>query len=177
MSEETSFSWLLALAGWLILGTVIALVLRRMGEPAGTSLAAVPAWPLFLPLLSQTRLPTTAYRQRIERAFVTLEQAFRDAQESPPLDLGSLKSILLHADQRLLRVEAMIEEERDGGESLIAPLLQARSHARGEIEAVLAELGRIRIQIGLVSLSNNAAPIREALQELAARVRTLEELH
>ena len=64
--EDHTLSWIFALGGWLIIGGGVAIGLRRSGEPSGTVLAAVPAWPLFLPLLHPSSAPHS-YRSRIER--------------------------------------------------------------------------------------------------------------
>jgi hypothetical protein len=55
-------------------------------------------------------------------------------------------------------------------------LRRARERAAGEVEASLQELVQLRVQLGLMALAGDAAPVRARMGALSARVRTLEEL-
>jgi len=63
----------------------------------------------------------------------------------------------------------------DGGEGLDA-LQAARGRAAAEIEEVLAGVGLLRVQVGLLTLAGDTTPVRARLVELQARVAALEEV-
>jgi hypothetical protein len=58
----------------------------------------------------------------------------------------------------------------------MAGLRRAREHAHRELEAVLAGLLQLRVQLGLFTLAGESEPVRERLAELEARVAALAEL-
>jgi hypothetical protein len=55
-------------------------------------------------------------------------------------------------------------------------LRQARARSAGEIEAVLAGVLQLRLQIGLLALAGDDRAARQRLAELRDRARALEEL-
>ena len=96
-----------------------------------------------------------------------------------------VRRLLQHrADQRLARIDRLLHETQSAPgsrgdaslEAAIARLCHARDHAARELEAVLAGLVSLRIQLGLFALAGESEPVRERLVELEARVAALAEL-
>lgn len=177
-------SWMLVLGVWLLVGVGVAAALQRRGEPTATLLAAVPCWPVFLPLFTpgEPRLGEGGpYAPRIAAAFAALAETLREEPEPVDCDLDGLRGAVRRADRRIARVDRLLAEAEAhpeaGVQAQVAALRAARLRAAEEIEAVLAEVVRIRIQVGMVALHQEATPVRTRLAELAVRVRALEELN
>lgn len=177
-------SWLVVLGLWLALGAAVSAALLRRGEPLHTRLAAVPCWPLFLPLFAAPgAAPREAgpYAPRIVATFAALAETLREEAEPVECDLDGLRGAVERADSRLARVDRLLLDAQAhpeaGVQAQVTALRAARRRAAEEIEVVLAEVVRIRIQVGMVALHQDATPVRAHLAGLAARVRALEELN
>lgn len=184
-----STSGLVVLLGYVAVGGAVAVGLRRQGAGLDTCGAAVVAWPFLVHLLGgETAVPddpSGPLGGAIARAFAKVEEVL-DRSDADGLhwtgELGALRRSLEEADRRLTVVDRILadaaEEPSAGGalaESLGA-LRATRGRAAAEIEAVLDELARLRVQIGIVALSGDSMPVREGLRGLTARVRALDEL-
>ena len=162
-------------------GLAVGAVLARKGHSAATAWSALAVWPMLLPLLEspQPRLATGPFAARIESAFAALREVLVDpaAGEVPwAADLDGLRQVLLRSDERLALVDGLLADADDSVEGAAAQLRSARAHTAGEIEAVLAEVAQLRLQVGLVALAGNAEAVRERLGELVNRARALDEV-
>ncbi len=159
-------TWVPAVAVWLVVGASVASMLARRGQPAATSLAAVPCWPLLLPLL------TTEPADRVDQLLATLRPL------AHTLDLPPMESAIREADRRIREVDQVLSEL--GDDPRLAPdlarLQAARDTAQHELDEVGAEAGRIRIQLALQGLGRPDDAMRGRLSELQARVAVLEEV-
>jgi hypothetical protein len=132
---------------------------------------------------------------RIEACVANLRRGLgedlRELKESgggaPLVDAAQLAKLtrsLHRADQRIARVDRLLHESEaqrqlvaDAAlDAAIASLRRARDHAEAELEAVLAGLVSLRVQLGLFALAGEGEPVRERLAELEARVAALAEL-
>lgn len=118
-----------------------------------------------------------------------------------PGQLARLVDVLHRVDRRLDRIDALItdaERQRhalghalgdapatsgasasDSGRLLdeaLTDLRRARDDSRAAFEAVLGGLVSLRVQLGLFALAGDAAPVRERLADLEARVAALAEI-
>lgn len=137
-------------------------------------LATVVAWPLMISGESGGDGP---HAPRIHTVFSALEQALQDplAKELIQLqELEDLKRSLLHVDARIGMVDRLLADPMvaENGEAL----RRARAKAASELEASLMEVIQLRVQLGLVALAGDTAPVRARMGALSARVRALEEL-
>jgi len=132
----------------------------------------------------------------IDAAIASLARTLREDHEGPsaPLldaaQLTSLADALHRADRRIARADRLLGEiasedpsarrrpgpERDQLDATIAELSSARGHAQAELDAVLAGLTSLRLQLGMFALAGEVEPVRERLAELEARVAALAEL-
>jgi hypothetical protein len=170
---------LLLLGAWLVLGGATAVALARNGQPAGTAVAALAAWPVLLPLLGTAPPTAGPFSARIHGAFSALRAALADpgaAGVIGPDELTTLEASLHRADARIGMVDRLLAEEALRADPLSAQLDRARGHAVDEVEAVLRGVVQLRVQVGLLALAGDTAPVRERLQELGARVRAIEEI-
>lgn len=158
--------WVPALLVWLVVGVGVASMLARRGHPATTTAAAVPCWPLLLPLV------TSAPTDRVDQLLAALRPL------AHTLDLPPMEAAIREADRRIGEVDQVLTEL--GRDPRLAPelaqLREARDRAIGELEAVGAEAGRIRIQLALQGLGRPDDAMRGRLSELQARVAVLEEV-
>jgi hypothetical protein len=172
-------------AAYAAAGALTAGVLARKGEPAGTIATALVAWPLLLPALAAPE-PRTPARgplgPRIDAALDALEATLRDPAAG---DVGDdddtrvLRHALHQADERLALVDRLLADDATADPTVadgVASLRAARDHAAAEIEAVLSALTQLRIQVGLLTLAGNAAPVRDKLRELRMRIGALDEV-
>jgi hypothetical protein len=172
----------LALAGGYVgCGLLCAAMLVRRGAPSETALSALVVWPLLLPMLSSAPLSETGpLSSRIEQAFLALRSVIDEVGSSSVelADLQGLQAALRRADERVALVDRWIARElsaRDGAG--VEALQAARDRAISEIEAVLAGLAQLRLQIGLLTLAGpQDTSVRDQLQALQARVAALEEV-
>jgi hypothetical protein len=178
--SPTAITLVLA-GGYVGCGLVCAAVLSRRGAPSETALSALVVWPLLLPMLgSPPPVETGPLSGRIEQAFVALRSVIGEVGgHSVELsDLDGLRAALRRADERVALVDRWIVRElaaRDGAG--VETLQAARDRAVSEIEAVLAGLAQLRLQIGLLTLAGpQDSSVREQLQALQARVAALEEV-
>lgn len=165
-------------------GAGSALALARRHQPAATAASALVAWPILLPLLwDSPRRPGARgpLAGRIEQVLDALDTTLRDPAAGDLAgdeDLVGLRASLLQADERLALVDKLLAE--DASDPWIArdldALRTARDHAMAEVEAVLSGVVQLRIQVGLLALAGNAAPVRDRLRELRGRIGALEEV-
>lgn len=179
-----------SLALYVGIGFVIALLLVRRGTAVLAAASALLAWPLLLPL-SSPPLPEPSpvapgpMRDPIDQAFLRLDQAAREARaptEQWQAELSALRGALLRADSRLALVDRILAEPIEG-EALAGAHIELetrRNKTAAEIAAVLSEVGRLRLQLGLLALaspSGSSEPsLRSALEQLLARARALDEV-
>ncbi len=193
-------SWI-GLPGWagaagvyLAVGMTVGAVLQRAGHPGSTALSALVAWPLLLGLLGakQRRPPQGGPKaSAIARAFEALDdlatqQREQGVQVSWAGELGELRRALDAADARLAMVDRILEDLRSSGPDAAAvsedleALAAARERAAAELDAVLGGVHRLRIQVGLLALSEirdeAAQAVQQRLRELHARARAIEEI-
>ncbi len=173
-----ALGWSLTLAAWVLVGAGVAVALVRQGHPTATVLAAVPCWPLLLPLLggAPNPAPTGPNAARIHTTLDRLVRGFEERGEASPADLAPLRQSLLRADGRLARFDRLIDDAHDAQAADLDRVRAARSETAAEIDTVLAELVRLRVQLGLASLTADPGPLKERLAHLAARVEAAEEL-
>jgi hypothetical protein len=161
-------AWTALLILWLAVGIGVAGMLAHRGHPAPTVLAAVPCWPLLAPLLGPAA-PSASATHALDRLQAAL------AEHGDPADLGPLRAALHDAELRLTRVDRVLAEEAGAAPpEALAELGAARARTAQEIDAVLAEVARLRIRIGLRALEG--APLTARLADLAARVRAADEV-
>lgn len=197
--------WATLMLGYLGIGAAMAWHFGRRGHGLGTSTAALACWPLLIGLIGRappnreldlgTPLEPGPNRARIDACVAGLRHGAHDELGEPlagaplssligPAQLDNLAKSLHRADHRLARIDRLLHETksqphiaRDAGvEAAIARLCHARDHAARELEAVLAGLVSLRIQLGLFALAGESEPVRERLAELEARVAALAEL-
>lgn len=191
--------WATLALGYLGAGTALAWHLGRKGHGFGVTSSALVCWPLLLGLIG--RPPPSAELRldprpsagpnatRIDACVRTLGEGLAETHSggSPlvdPAQLAKLAEALHGADGRIARVDRLLRETeaqreliRDAAvEAALARLRSARAHAHGELEAVLAGLVQLRVQLGLFTLAGESEPVRERLAELQARVTALAEL-
>ena len=127
------------------------------------------------------------------------DEAGRSVPLIDELQLRGLGVSLHRADDRIARVDRLLRETDRELEQLrglpreahdprplagedaalrtaLDQLRRARSHAQTELEAVLAGLLSLRVQLGMFALAGEAEPVRERLAEFEARVAALAEL-
>jgi hypothetical protein len=186
--------------GYLGAGAAIAWHLGRKGHGLGVTSSALACWPLLLGLIGRSP-PSTELRfdsrpspgpnaARIDACVRTLGEGLAETPntDGPTLidaqQLAKLAEALHAADGRIARVDRLLRETeaqreliRDAAvEAAITRLRSAREHAHRELEAVLAGLVQLRVQLGLFTLAGESEPVRERLAELEARVAALAEL-
>lgn len=187
-------SWAGAAGVYLGLGLVVGVLLTRAGQPSSTALSALVAWPLLLGLLGASRGSPSARgpkAQAIARAFGALDELLvqqRDQGVSVHWagELGDLRRALEAADARIAMVDSILDDLRAAGPDAdsvaadLAALAQARERAASELDAVLGGVHRLRIQVGLLALSEirdeAAQAVQQRLRELHARARAIEEI-
>ncbi len=175
---------LAVILGWLVLGGGVGARLARAGFPAATACSALVAWPALISLLGAAPPPVGGpYLARIAAAFRALEGALsHPAAANVPWEAEALglREALEAADQRIVLVDSLLagaEETEDAAVSgSRAALARAREHAAGEIEAVLAGVVELRLQVGLLALAGDPIPVRDRLRGLRARARALAEV-
>ncbi len=69
----------------------------------------------------------------------------------------------------------LLEDGAVAADPASARLHKALAHSAQEVEEVLSKLVTVRVQLGLVALAGDTAPVRCHLGELASRARALEE--
>ncbi|GDX83000.1 hypothetical protein LBMAG42_48110 [Deltaproteobacteria bacterium] len=168
-----SGGWAMVVVVWLCVGLVVAAALHHRREPLSTALAAIPAWPLLLPVLLGPA--TSEASPRANAALERLAAALAEAGE--PCALQGLREGLVAAETRLDRLDRLLAELGDAGEAELARVRLIRQGTASEIDAVLAEMVRLRVSIGLAALANEPRAVRAQLGELVARVRALEEVN
>ena len=188
--------WASLMLGYLGVGAAMAWHFGRRGHGLGTSTAALACWPLLIGLVGRAPpnrdldlgipIEPGPNRARIDACVMGLrhgaQEEFAGAPLIEPAQLDKLAKSLHRADHRIARIDRLLHETKtplasDAGlDAAIARLRHARDHAARELEAVLAHLVSLRIQLGLFALAGESEPVRERLAELEARVAALAEL-
>lgn len=174
-------------AGYVGIGIGVAAGLSRKGLPLGTALSALAVWPLLAPLLAgdAPRVRTGPYDARIADTFAALAAVVAEVGDpgiAPDGELDVLRTALARADERLGLVDKWLaaglgaDADADGPRRQAEALRQARAHAATEIEAVLAGLAELRLQIGLVTLAGQGISVRDQLAGLRSRIAALDEV-
>ncbi|MEQ1569899.1 MAG: hypothetical protein ABMA64_29970 [Myxococcota bacterium] len=172
---------LLALAAYLALGLAVGATLARRGFPGGTAAAAIAVWPMFVPLLGAAPAPVRAgpFASRIDAVFGAVRQVLAETgtTEIGTEDLDRLQAALGRADERIAVVDGLLARPIDASHPArsLTRLTEARAHAAAEVEAVIAELAELRLQVGLLTLAGGGS-VRAQLNQLQARVASLEEV-
>ncbi|MCA9686182.1 MAG: hypothetical protein KC457_28690 [Myxococcales bacterium] len=138
--------------------------------------------------------PPGPYAVRIDGCLSALhhtlhEEPLRSASPVGYEQIDKLGAALHRADRRLARIDRLIDEteiqrRQIGGDEVgvalvaeaLASLRRAREHSRAELDAVLAGLLQLRVQLGLYTLAGEGEGVRERLAEIEARVAALAEL-
>jgi hypothetical protein len=172
--------------GWVVAGVGVALVLHRRGQPAATALAALVVWPVLLPLVWAS--PAVAAggpnAGRIEATAAAVRATLREAggaDEALLAALGGLVRALHEADARVGRVDALlaapsIVEDHPGVQRARTQLVDGRRRALDEIDAVLAELVQLQLQVGLQALAGAPRDLSDRIASLEGRIRALHEV-
>lgn len=200
--ERMPSLWATLALGYLGVGTAIAWHLGRNGHGLGVTSSALACWPLLLGLIgrappsgdlrfdARTSVGVGPNANRIDACMRTLAEGLAETLESggaaliDDAQLAKLADALHRADGRIARVDRLLRETetqrelvRDASvEAAMTRLRSAREHAHRELEAVLAGLVQLRVQLGLFTLAGESEPVRERLAELEARVAALAEL-
>jgi len=171
-------------ATYLAGGVAMAAWLQHRGQPRGTVLGALVAWPLLLPLVDDTP-PDPApeargpLRERIDRALAALASTLGDPAAGGvcwQADLEGLRGALYDADARLALVDRLLADDAHGAEAAAAQLRAARQDRAQAVEAVLAEVHGLRMQVGMAALAGDDDALAARLRELSARAATLAEV-
>ena len=189
--------WVVLALGYLGTGAAIAWHLGRRGHELGVTASALACWPLLLGLVGRAppdaelrfdpRPSSGPNAARIDACIRTLAQGLAETVEAGLIDAPALRKLadeLHRADDRIARVDRLLRETevqrelvQDASvEAAMTTLRRAREHAHRELEAVLAGLLQLRVQLGLFALAGESEPVRERLAELEARVAALAEL-
>jgi hypothetical protein len=182
MSQGTLTVALLLL--WLGAGAGVGVRLARAGFAPATSASALLLWPALLGLVGAPE-PRVAgpFAARIEAAFGALAAALANPAAAPLAwegEASALREALHAADQRIVLVDGLLSGVDATGDAAVdasrAALVRARDHAAAEIEAVLAGVVELRLQVGLLALAGDPVPVRDRLRGLRARARALAEV-
>jgi len=176
---------LLAVAIYLAIGVTSALRFHRDGHSA-TAAAAVFTWPL---LLEGAEAPpedlpgagprSGPYASDIRKHLVDLRTALDEPGVEglvSPEDLAAISRALHAADARVGTVDRMLTDPAIRQAEQGARLVSARQTAAAEVEAVLKGLVQLRVQLGLVALVGETAPVQDRLRELSARLGAIDEV-
>ena len=167
----------LVIAAWLVIGAGVGIQLERKGHPSSTAISALVVWPILMSLINTIPTATGPFSEAIQRAFQSLNLTIADplAADVPwSGELASLHQSLIDADARLAMVDRLLSESDDSDAS--KGLHKAREHAATELQAVLAGLADLRIQIGLYALEGGEQSVQAELGALQARARALSEV-
>lgn len=175
---------LLLLALYLVSGAVTATLLHRAGHPPATTVSALAAWPLLVPLAWPTGAgePEGPNAARIRKSAEALGRALADPATSglaTEAELHALAATLLAADARVGRVDRILAEADASDPALLAGserLRAARDRAQHEIAGVVSELDQLRLHAALMVLSGDTASARERVTSLVQRARAIDEV-
>ncbi len=176
---------LIAVAVYLAIGLVSALRFHRDGHRA-TAAAAVFTWPLRpegtapLPGAYAGDGPRSGpYASDIRKHLADLHTALDEPGVAGLVSSGDLAAIsraLRAADARVGTVDRMLADPAIRLAEQGTRLVSARQTAAAELEAVLKGLVQLRVQLGLVALVGETAPVQDRLRELSARLGAIEEV-
>ena len=194
MSGMGAPSWAGAALVYLVVGLAVGALLLHAGHPRSTAVSALAAWPLLLGLLGSKGTPHPPGGPKaaaIAKAFAALEELLAQQREHGGQvvwagELGDLRQALETADARLALADRILADLRPTGheDTPVAEDLDALERARGraasELDAVLGGVHRLRIQVGLLALSEiqdeAAVAVHQRLRELRARARAIDEI-
>jgi hypothetical protein len=177
VTSDSAAACMLALFTYLTLGLLFSAYASRRGQEPLVVLGGVVAWPLLLPAVTQgERKQGGPLAARIEHVFVALTAVLEELDaDGWGAELALLKSALCRTDRRLDMVDRLLVDVGDS--AALTPLKEARAQAEADLEAVLAEVVALRVQVGLHTLAGDADAVRRQLSTLVARARALEEIH
>lgn len=167
---------------YLVIGVGVAGWLGRLGHPPATAMSAVVAWPLMWSTTgtAASGVAPGPHHARIAACFEALTRTLREEPAAVGLvgsgDLSVLRHSLERADARIAAVDRLLAEPGLRDEPGARALQEARAKAADQVEAVLAGVLQLRVQVGLLALAGDTAGVRARLGELTARVRALEEI-
>lgn len=157
---------------WLLVGGAVALRVHAQGHPRAATIAAVPCWPLLLPLLLD-RVEPAGMGGPASLALARLVATLLELGE--PLPLDALRAAVLGAERRLLGLDRLLAEgEGLRGEDR-ARILAARASAATDLDALAGELTRLRLDLSLATLGGERTDLHERLADLHLRVRAMTE--
>lgn len=171
-------SWMAPAGLYLLVGALVAALLLGRGQGGSVALCALPCWPWMLGLLQAPRSPGRGgedlppapggpLQGAILEAFQALATCGRDAGLDVDLDVGDLREALLRVDLRLAGVDRILAATPSDA---AGPLRQAWDRVHEETLAVLSGIHALRVQVGLLALSQVRGP---AVHEVQARLRDL----
>ncbi len=180
MSPNLLVATLLGL--YLLVGLGVAGRLNQLGYPGLTAASAMVAWPLLWSATSTapSGLAPGPHHARIQACLEALARTVREEPAAStvvgPAELDSLRRSLFRADARIAAVDHLLNEPGLSDEPGVQALRQARNRASDQVEAVLAGVLQLRVQVGLLALAGDTAGVRARLGDLSSRVAALEEL-
>ena len=174
----------LAVLTYLTIGLLCAMHFHRNGHDAAAA-AAVFTWPLLVegrspPVRQAPHRPRQGpYSRQIKKHMADLQTALTEPGVDGLLstdDLAAISRALHAADARVGTVDRMLTDpairQAEQGDRLEA----ARAVAAAEVEAVLKGLVQLRVQLGLVALMGETAPVQDRIRALSARLSAMDEV-
>lgn len=157
---------------WLLVGGVVAWRVHAFGHPRAAAIAAVPCWPLLLPLLA-THPAVAAGGGPATLALARLVATLAELGE--PLALEALRAAVLAAERRQVGLQRLLADAAGVGEADRTRLGVAHAAAVAELDGLASELTRLRLDLVLASLNGERADLAERLADLHLRVRAMTE--
>jgi hypothetical protein len=174
----------LLLLSWLVVGLGVGAALHHRGQPTATSLSALVVWPVLLPLLwnGTTGRAMGPNAARIESIVGLLSETLvNDPSGEMYAGLTALGRALHEADARIATVERLLASPTPADDHprvrrARAELLAGRDRATLELNAVLAEMVELHLDVGLRELAVGPADLSLQIRSLEGRVRALYEV-
>lgn len=151
----------------------------HQGGQGGAAVAALLTWPLLVGSADSRPPAQGPYAAEIRRGRTELRAALAEPSLRELVSESEVQAIeraLAAADTRVGTVDRLLVDPRVEQTEEGRRLRQARQLAAAEIEAVLAGLVSLRVQLGLVALLGDTRPVRDRLAELSARLGALDEV-
>lgn len=160
-------------------GALVAGWLDKQGQSRATSLGALLAWPLLLPLLSGPVRPAGRgpLAEEIDACLAALHRTLADpaAQDlQVDTDLEGLQDALRAADARLALVDRVLSDAPAG--LAAGEVRAARAAGEKAVRGVIDEVHQLRLQVGMAAMAGGHELLAQRLADVAARAATLSEL-